>query len=175
MYSTALKKSLVPMVGGDPLVLDDTPILNGNGHNKKHQMLVGMLNWIMTIGRLLTSVLQHHDWPDSLYATAKNLCSNKRSRYLGVSRNGQAGISWSNQRDPRTYLNCKAGFKKDYLRELQELYPDTYEKVDVNIFEPLIDEMAIVPLIWTMLMTRLHKICHSDDDLYQVNSDILLE
>jgi hypothetical protein len=44
---------------------------------------------------------------------------------------------------PRTYLNCEASFKKDYVRELQELYPDPHEKADLNVLEPLIDEMAI--------------------------------
>jgi hypothetical protein len=51
MYSENLKKFLVPKTSGNHPELDDTTILNNDGH-KKYQMLIGMLNWIVTIGRL---------------------------------------------------------------------------------------------------------------------------
>ncbi len=50
MFSTLLKKFLVPMTSGEHPELDDTPILNDDGH-KKYQKLIIMLTWIMTIGR----------------------------------------------------------------------------------------------------------------------------
>ena len=51
MYSETLKKFSVPMTSGDHPELDYTTILTNDGH-KKYQMLIGMLNWIVTIGRL---------------------------------------------------------------------------------------------------------------------------
>jgi hypothetical protein len=51
MYSDTLKKFLVPMTSSDHPELHNTTILDDYGH-KKYQMLIGMLNWIMTIGRL---------------------------------------------------------------------------------------------------------------------------
>jgi hypothetical protein len=39
-----------------------------------------------------------------------------------------------------TYLNCEADFENEYVRELQETYPDACKEVDANIPEPLIDK-----------------------------------
>ncbi len=51
MYPESLKKILVPMTSSDHPELHDTTILSNDQH-KKYQMLIGMLNWIVTIGRL---------------------------------------------------------------------------------------------------------------------------
>jgi hypothetical protein len=97
MYSETLKKFSVPMTGGDHPELDDTTILNGDGH-KKYQMLIGMLNWIVTIGRL-----------DVCYATSslarftarpRQGISSEPNKYSGISRSDQTGVSWSIQEIP---------------------------------------------------------------------------
>jgi hypothetical protein len=49
-----------------------------------------------------------------------------------------------NLRDQTTFLNCKATFEKEYVRELQELDLDAYEEVYANVPEPLIDEKSIL-------------------------------
>jgi hypothetical protein len=143
MYSETLKKFSVPMTGGDHPELDDTTILNGDGH-KKYQMLIGMLNWIVTIGRLdvchATSSLArftacprqgHLEWAKQVFGYLKK----RPNRRIVV-----------NSRDP-TFLNCEADFEKDYVSELQEAYPDACEEVGTNVPEPLIDELAITVFV----------------------------
>eukprot|EP00957_Ditylum_brightwellii_P102289 7797719-Ditylum_brightwellii.AAC.2 len=46
-----LIKHDTPMVAGDHPELDDSRVLN-NRDNQQYQMLIGMLNWIVTLGRL---------------------------------------------------------------------------------------------------------------------------
>jgi hypothetical protein len=126
------------MMSVDHPELNNTPILNNNGH-KKYQILIGMLNWIVTIGRL-----------DVCYATTSSLarfttCPRERhlkraKQVLGYLKKQPNQCIMANLRDP-TYLNCEANFEKEYARELQEAYPDACEEVNANIPEPLINEM----------------------------------
>eukprot|EP00957_Ditylum_brightwellii_P020917 1577521-Ditylum_brightwellii.AAC.1 len=44
-----LTKHDTPMVTGDHPELDDTKVLDDTAH-QKYQMLIGMLNWIVTLG-----------------------------------------------------------------------------------------------------------------------------
>jgi hypothetical protein len=57
-----MKKCSVPMTAGDHPELNESPLLNNNKH-RKYQMIIGMLNWVITIGRLdvafSTSSLSH--------------------------------------------------------------------------------------------------------------------
>ena len=47
----SLKKHDIPMVSGDHPEIDDSELLTGEYH-QKYQMLVGILNWIVALGRL---------------------------------------------------------------------------------------------------------------------------
>jgi hypothetical protein len=51
-----------------------------------------------------------------------------------------------NSRDP-TLLNCETEFEKDYVRELQEAYPNACEEVDANVPELLFDKLAITVFV----------------------------
>jgi hypothetical protein len=46
-----MRKCSTPMPAGDHPELDDSPLLNDDQH-RKYQMIIGMLNWVVTIGRL---------------------------------------------------------------------------------------------------------------------------
>jgi hypothetical protein len=46
-----LKKNLHPMETGDHPELDESEIMDDDGH-RNHQMLMGMLVWVVTIGRI---------------------------------------------------------------------------------------------------------------------------
>jgi hypothetical protein len=143
MYSTSLKKFSIPMTSGDHPELDDTPLLDDDEH-KKYQMLIGMLNWIVTIGRL-----------DVCHATSS------LSRFTACPREGHLERAKQvfgylkkrpnrrivvDSRDPR-FINCEEDFKMNYVEELCEAYPDAYEEVDANLPEPLLDELAITVFV----------------------------
>ena len=54
LFDMTLPKRDVPMTHGDHPELEDSVILDDDGHTK-YQMLIGMLNWVVTIGRLDTA------------------------------------------------------------------------------------------------------------------------
>jgi hypothetical protein len=131
MYAEMLKKFSVPMTSGDHPELGDTTILNNDGH-KKYKMLIGMLNWIVTIGRL-----------DVCHA-ASSLARFTASPRQGHLQQAKQVFGYLKKQPDRrivvnsrefTFLNCEADFKKDYLSELQEAYPDACKKVWANVPE----------------------------------------
>jgi hypothetical protein len=46
-----MKKCSVPMTAGDHPELNDSPLLNNDKH-QNYQMIIGILNWVVTFGRL---------------------------------------------------------------------------------------------------------------------------
>ena len=46
-----LTKSSMPMAAGDHPEIDDSEVLSDDDH-RKFQMLIGIMNWVVTIGRL---------------------------------------------------------------------------------------------------------------------------
>jgi hypothetical protein len=142
MFGT-LKKDSIPMAAGDHPELDTSPLLNDDEH-RKYQMLLGMLNWIVQIGRF-----------DVAYATASlsrvTACPRKGhlTRVLRVfsylkKRNNQRYVIDS--RDP-IFIGGEAQFEKDFTEELRSAYPDSYEEIDVNLPEALVDPMEITVFV----------------------------
>jgi hypothetical protein len=98
---------LVPMTSGDHPELDD--VLNDDRH-KKYQMLIGMLNWIVTIGEL---DLCHATLSLARFTACPRQGHLERAKqefgYLKKRPNRQIV---ADSRDP-TYLNCEDDFKQD--------------------------------------------------------------
>jgi hypothetical protein len=126
VYSETLKKFLVPMTSGNHPELHGTAILNDDGH-KKYQMLIRILNWIVTMGRL--DVCHGTSSLARFMACPRQKASQTSIRYFKKPPNRHIIV---NSRDP-TFLNCETDLKKDYVRELEEAYPDVWEEVDANV------------------------------------------
>ena len=138
-----LTKQNSPSVPGDHPELDDTELLNDDEH-RKFQMLIGMLVWIVTIGRF-----------DVAFATSSlsrfTACPRKGHLervlrvfgYLAKRPNRRIIIDSRspNIEDPGGELN------KDYTEILAGHYPDAAEEVDENVPKPLIDEIPITVFV----------------------------
>jgi hypothetical protein len=138
-----LNKYSVPMPAGDHPELDTSELLSDDEH-KKYQMLIGMLIWIVVIGRL-----------DVCHATSS------LSRFTACPRKGHLERAIHifgflkkrpnrrivvDSRDP-IFEFCELEFEKDYVAELKEHYPDAVEEIDRKIPEPLFDELAITVFV----------------------------
>ena len=139
----SLAKKTTPCVPGDHPELDDSEMLNDDEH-RKFQMLVGILNWIVTIGRF-----------DVAYATMS------LARFTAAPRRGHLNRALQvfgylkkrpNRRfcidsgDP-TYENDEDSLDKDLAKELQECYPDAFEEIDPDFPEALVGEMKITVFV----------------------------
>jgi hypothetical protein len=155
-----LNKNSIPMAAGDHPELDTSPLLNDDEH-RKYQMLLGMLNWIVQIGRF-----------DVAYATAS------LSRFTACPRKGHLTralrvFSYLKKRNNRRYvidsrdpifIGGEAEFEKDYTEELRSAYPDSYEEIDVNLPDALVDPMEITVFVdsHSTIDYWIHDVCRSD-------------
>ena len=138
-----LKKYSNPTATGDEPELDDSDLLSDDEH-RKFQMLIGMLNWIVTIGRF-----------DVAYATAS------LSRFTAAPRKGhleRALRVWGylKRRSNRRIMVDSANpiFKGDeelldydFTEEFKEQYPDAHEEIDAKLPKALVDEMCVTVFV----------------------------
>ena len=140
-----LTKHDIPMVSGDHPELDDTAILSGESH-QKYQMLIGILNWIVALGRL-----------DIGFATSS------LSRFVACPRQGHMDRALYvfgylkkrpnrryiiDSRDPKIIQNGADGLVDEDLTEtLRSQYPDSEEILDSATPEPLFDEIKITAFV----------------------------
>jgi hypothetical protein len=138
MFGILPKKS-VPLPSGDHPEMDTSAVLNDDEH-RKYQMLIGMLNWIVCIGRF-----------DIAHATSSlarfTSCPRKGHLDRGLQvfgylkkRNNRRIVVDS--RDP-IFEGGEDAFSKNYQDELRSAYPDAHEEIDRNVPHPLVDEMEI--------------------------------
>ena len=139
----SLKKYSVPLPAGDHPEMDTSELLNDDGH-RKYQMLVGMLNWVVTIGRF-----------DIAHATSS------MSRFSSCPRKGHLDrllriFGYLKKRNNRRYVvdsrnpifhGGEDEFGRDYAKEFQGEYPDAVEEIDQGIPDPLVDEMEITVFV----------------------------
>jgi len=140
MFGT-LTKHDIPMVAGDHPELDESKHLDDDEHTK-YQILIGMLNWIVTIGRIdiafaVSSLSRFIACPRQGYMDRAlyvfgylKECSNRRIRI--------------DSRDPIVVANGAEGnIEIDISKKLLEQYPDAMEQKDDKLPMPLFDELAI--------------------------------
>eukprot|EP00957_Ditylum_brightwellii_P001431 111877-Ditylum_brightwellii.AAC.1 len=113
------------MVDGDHPGMDNTSPLDGEGH-QLYQMLIGMLNWIVCLGR------KGH--LDQVLCVLGYLKRNKNHRVIVDSR------------DP-IIEGDKDVLGKDFSKTFQEFYPDAAEEIDCKIPVPMIDEIKITAFV----------------------------
>ena len=138
-----LPKKDTPMIDGDHPEEDTSPVMDDDNH-KKYQMLIGMLNWIVVLGRI-----------DIGYATAS------LSRFTACPRDGHMkrvlrvfGYLKKNKnhriivdsRDP-ILIGGKDSLEKDFTKIFEDSYPDASEEIDVKLPIPLIDEIEITGFV----------------------------
>lgn len=130
-----------------PLVSDDHPEMDGSAllddaKHKQYQMLIGILNWIVVIGRI-----------DVCYAVTS------LSRFVACPREGHLDRALHvfgylkkrpNKRikvDSSDPIIMKNGAEhildKDLAEGLKEHYPDSEEILDPKLPEPLLNELAV--------------------------------
>ncbi len=140
MFGTLIKHD-IPMVSGDHLELDESKHLNDEEHTK-FQMLIGMLNWIVTIGRI-----------DIAFAVSS------LSRFIACPRQGHIDRALyvfgylkkypnrrirTDSRNPTVVVNGAEGdLEIDIFKKLMERYPDAKEQNDNKLPVPLFDELAV--------------------------------
>ena len=138
-----LPKKATPMEDGDHPEEDDSEILGDTDH-QKYQMLMGILNWVVCVGRM-----------DVAFAGSSlgrfSACPRKGHLervlrvfgYLKKNKNRRVVVD---SRDP-IITGGKDSLDKDFTEILREAYPDAAEEVDTNIPTPLIDELEITTFV----------------------------
>ena len=138
-----LPKKDTPMVDGDHPEEDESELLDDKGH-QQYQMLIGMLNWIVCIGRM-----------DVAFATSSlsrfTACPRKGHMdrafrvfgYLKKYKNRRVVID---SRDP-ILVGGKDALNMDFTELFQEVYPDAAEEIDTKVPVPMIDELEITTFV----------------------------
>lgn len=145
LIGKTLPKHDTPMKAGDHPELDDSTLLSDEDHTK-YQMLIGMLNWIVTIGRL-----------DIAFATSslsRFVASPRRGHmdralyifgYLKKRPNRRIRID---SRDPIIVKNgAESQSEIDYKDKFKDQYPDAEESLDEKVPKPLLNELQITAYV----------------------------
>ena len=142
-HGAAIKRQSTPLPTGDHPELDTSELLDDGGH-QTYQMLIGMLNWIVGIGRF-----------DIAHATSSlarfSSCPRKTHldralRVFGYLKRFPNKRTVVDSRDPI----ITGGDLSDYnsiLESFKEEYPDASEEIDANLPTPLVDELAITMFV----------------------------
>jgi len=143
LLGKSLSKKDTPMVDGDHPEEDASELLDDAGH-QRYQMLIGMLNWIVCIGRM-----------DVAFSTASlsrfTACPRKGHLervlrvfgYLKKYRNRRVVID---SRDP-IIKGGKDALAKDYTEIFKQFYPDAAEELDAKLPNSLVDELEITAFV----------------------------
>lgn len=131
------------MEDGDHPEEDDSEVLGDSDH-QKYQMLMGMLNWVICLGRI-----------DVAFAGSSlgrfSACPRKGHLervlrvfgYLKKNKNRRIVID---SRDP-IITGGKDSLEKDFTEIFREAYPDAAEEIDAKIPVPLIDELEVTTFV----------------------------
>ena len=139
----SLKKYSNPMETGDHPELDNSKVLNDDGH-RKFQMLMGILVWVVTIGRIDVA---HSASSLSCFTMCPQEGHQERALqvfgYLKKRPNRRLVVD---SRD-LIYTGGEDTLDLDFTKELEKCYPDAVEEIDVNLPKALIDEMEITVFV----------------------------
>ncbi len=122
----SLKKYSNPMETGDHPELDDSKVLNDDGH-RKFQMLMGILVWVVTIGRIDVA---HSASSLSCFTMCPQEGHQERALqvfgYLKKRPNRRLVVD---SRD-LIYTGGEDTLDLDFTKELEKNYPDAFEEID---------------------------------------------
>jgi hypothetical protein len=132
-------KESVPLPQDDHSELDTTPLLNDHQH-KKYQMLIGMLNWIVGIGRF---DIAHATNQLARFSSCPREGHMKRAlRVFGYLRRRKNRRILIDSRDPIIAGVDFSGGDK-LAGEMGKEYPGAAEMIDSSAPPPLAEELAI--------------------------------
>ena len=138
-----LKKERVPAVAGDHPELDTSDLLDDTGH-QKYQMMIGILVWVVTIGRVDIS---HVTSSLSRFTSAPRKGHSERLlKVFGYLKRRPNRRIVVDSRDPK-YSGGIESISKNYMEELCDMYPDANEELDCKLPEALVDEMKITVFV----------------------------
>ena len=139
----SISKCSTPMSPSDHPEEDDTDLLDATQH-KVYQQMLGMLNWLVTIGRF-----------DIAFATSS------LARFVACPRKGHLDRlkhvfgylkKWPNRRiridsrDP-ILIGSEEVFQKDLMSEFRSDYPNALEELDPKLPKPFVPEFSITGLV----------------------------
>ena len=138
-----IPKKDTPMVDGDHPEEDASALLDEVEH-QRYQMLIGMLNWIVCIGRI--------DVAFSTSSLSRFTASPRKGHYDRAIRIFGYLKKYRNKRivvDSRDSIRVggKDALDKDYTDLLKDFYPDAAEEIDSKVPKPLIDELEITVFV----------------------------
>ena len=138
-----LPKKDTPMPDGDHPEEDESELLDDDGH-QRYQMLIGMLNWIVCLGRM-----------DVAFAAASlsrfSACPRdghlkRLLRVFGYLKKYKNRRIVIDSRDPKL-VGGKDALERDYTEIFRSFYPDAEEEIDSKLPTPLIDELEITAFV----------------------------
>ena len=138
-----LPKKVSPMEDGDHPEEDCSALLDDDGH-QKYQMLIGMLNWIVCLGRMdvafaTTSLSRFTACPRAGHLE-------RALRIFGYLKKNKNRRIVVDSRDP-ILVGGEDALAQDYTEIFKNTYPDAAEEVDADVPIPLIDELEIVTFV----------------------------
>jgi hypothetical protein len=139
----SLRKYSNPMETGDHPELDTSEVMDDDGH-RKYQMLTGILVWVVVIGRI--DVAQATSSLTRFTACPRKGHLDRVLRVFGYLKKRPNRRIVVDSRDP-IYKGGEDAMALDFTKELASNYPDAAEEIDVNLPEPLIDEMEITAFV----------------------------
>ena len=140
---TPIKRQSTPLSPGDHPELDTSEFLDDNGH-QHYQMLIGMLNWTVGIGRF---DIAHATSSLARFSSCPRKAHLERAlRTFGYLKKFPNKRIVVDSRDPI----ITGGDLSDYhkmLESFKEEYPDAVEEIDANLPTPLVDELAVTMFV----------------------------
>ena len=138
-----LPKKDTPMVDGDHPEEDTSELLDDKGH-QRYQMVIGMLNWIVCIGRMdvgfATSSLSRFT------ACPRKGHMERALRVFGYLKKYKNRRIVIDSKDP-IRVGGKDALNVDYTELFEDTYPDAAEEIDTKVPVPMIDELEITVFV----------------------------
>jgi hypothetical protein len=123
--------------------MDTSKLLNGEGH-RKYQMLIGMLVWVVTIGRI--DVAHATSSLSRFTACPRQGHLERLLRVLGYLKKRANRRIVVDSREP-IYKGGQDALGMDYTDELGDQCPEAHEEIDTNAPSPLVEEMEITVFV----------------------------
>jgi hypothetical protein len=139
----SVKKYSSPSETVDHPKMDTSKLLNDKGH-RKYQMLIGMLVWVVTIGRI--DVAHATPFLSRFTACPWQGHLERLLRVFGYLKKQPNRRIVVDSREP-IYEGGQDALDMDYTKELGDQYPEAHKEIDTNPPSPLVKEMEITVFV----------------------------
>jgi hypothetical protein len=148
----SLKKHSHPEETGDHPELDESKVMDDDGH-RKYQMLMGILVLLVVIGR--NNIAHATSSLSQFTACPRKGHLDRVLRVFGYLKKRPNRQIVVDSRDP-IYGGGEDALSIHFTKELRTKYPDAVEEIDVNLPEALIDKMEIT-VLWTWITLTIRS------------------